>query len=52
MDGSRTSRDVAQVKAGAELPIGPRTVIYANFDGEFGNASQLYSGKGGIKPLS
>ena len=51
VDGARPSRDAAQVKAGAELLIGPRTAIFANFDGEFGNASQLYGGKGGIKVL-
>ena len=51
VDGARPSRDAAQVKAGFELGIGPRTAIFANFDGEFGNASQLYGGKGGVKVL-
>ena len=51
VDGARPSRDAAQIKAGFELGIGPRTAIYANFDGEFGNASQLYGGKGGVKFL-
>ena len=51
VDGARPARDAAQVKAGGELLIGPRTAIYADFDGEFARASQLYGGKGGVKIL-
>ena len=51
VDGARPARDAAQVKAGGELLIGPRTAIFANFDGEFARANQLYGGKGGIKVL-
>ncbi len=51
VDGARLSRDAAQVKAGGELLIGPRTAIFAAFDGEFAKASQLHGGKGGIKVL-
>ena len=49
VDGARPARDAAQVKAGGELAIGPRSAIFANFDGEFARANQLYGGKGGIK---
>ena len=51
VDGARPGRDAAQVKVGGELAIGPRSVIFANFDGEFSGVSQLYAGKGGIKYL-
>ena len=51
VDGARPARDAGQVKAGGELQIGPRTAIFANFDGEFAKASQLYGGKGGMKVL-
>ena len=49
VDGARPARDAAQVKAGGELAIGPRSAIFANFDGEFARTNQLYGGKGGIK---
>ena len=49
VDGARPARDAAQVKAGGELAIGPRSAIFANFDGEFARANQLYGGKGGLK---
>ena len=51
VDGARPARDAAQVKAGFELAIGPRTAVFANFDGEFSGVDQLYAGKGGIKVL-
>ena len=51
VDGARPSRNAAQVKAGGELLVGPRTAIFANFDGEFARANQLYGGKGGINVL-
>ena len=51
VDGARPARDAAQVKAGFELAAGPRTAIFANFDGEFSCVDQLYTGKGGIKVL-
>ena len=49
VDGARPGRDAAQVKVGGELAIGPRTVIFANFDGELSGVNQLYAGKGGLK---
>ena len=49
VDGARPSRNAAQVKAGAELAIGPHTSIYANFEGEFSGLEQFYGGKGGIR---
>ena len=38
-----------QAKAGAEMAIGPRSVIFATFDGEFSGQTQFYGGKGGFK---
>ena len=51
VDGARPSRNAAQVKAGGELLIGPRTAIFANFDGEFAGTDQFYAGKGGVRYL-
>ena len=51
VDGARPARDSAQVKAGFELAVGPRTAIFANFDGEFSGVDQLYAGKGGVRYL-
>ena len=51
VDGARPARDSAQVKAGFELAIGPRTAVFANFDGEFSGVDQLYAGKGGVRYL-
>ena len=51
VDGARPSSNAAQVKAGAELAIGPRSVIFATFDGEFSGQAQFYGGKGGFKYL-
>ena len=51
VDGARPARNAAQVKAGGELGIGPRTAIFANFDGEFSGIHQLYAGKGGVRYL-
>ena len=51
VDGARPARDAGQVKVSGELLIGPRTAIFANFDGEFAKANQLYGGKGGVNVL-
>ena len=37
--------------SGFDLGGRPDKIVYANFDGEFTRASQLFGGKGGIKVL-
>ena len=49
VDGARPGRNAAQVKAGAELALGPTTALFVNFDGEFSGVDQLYAGKGGFR---
>jgi subtilase-type serine protease len=49
VDGARPARDAAQVKAGGELALGPNSVLFATFDGEFSGVNQLYAGKGGFR---
>ena len=49
VDGARPSYTSAQVKAGAELVVGPHSVLFANFDGEFSGQNQFYGGKGGFR---
>ena len=49
VDGARPSYNSAQVKAGAELIVGPHSVLFANFDGEFSGQNQFYGGKGGFR---
>ena len=51
MDEAGPARNAAQVKAGFESGVGPHTVVYVEFDGEFSRASQFYGGKGGGKVL-
>ncbi len=47
-DGARPARLAVQVKTGAELAV-LDNIAPANFDGEFSNRSNTYSGKGAIK---
>ena len=49
VDGARPSRNAAQVKAGAELAIGPASSVFASFDSEIAGKDQFYGGKGGFK---
>ena len=49
IDGARPARDAAQIKAGAELAVGPHSVLFATFDGELSGVDQLYAGKGGFR---
>ncbi len=51
VDGARPSRNAAQVKAGGELALSPRSAFFASLDGEFSAQAQFYSGKGGFKYL-
>jgi uncharacterized protein with beta-barrel porin domain len=51
VDGARSSRDAAHVKAGAEITLGAASILFANFDGEFSGTSEYYGGKGGFKVL-
>ncbi len=51
VEGARPSYNAAQVKAGAELAIGPRSAIFGTFDGEFSGQNQFYGGKGGFRYL-
>ncbi|MBV9065813.1 MAG: autotransporter domain-containing protein, partial [Methylobacteriaceae bacterium] len=49
VDGARPGRDAAQIKTGAKLALNQWAAVYANFEGEFSNRSQIYAGKGGVK---
>ena len=49
VDGARPDRDAAQIKAGAELSIGPASALFASFDSEISGHAQFYAGKGGLK---
>ncbi len=49
VNGARPAYNSAQVKAGAELIVGARSTLFANFDGEFSGVNQFYGGKGGFR---
>ena len=49
VQGARPSRNAAQTKVGAETVIGRNLSLFANFDGEFSGAAQVYGGKGGLR---
>ena len=49
VDGARPSRNSAQVKAGAELGIGPQSSLFATFDGELSGQQEFFGGKGGFR---
>jgi outer membrane autotransporter protein len=47
--GPSATRDAARVDLGSKLAIGRNTALFASFDGEFSDRSQMYAGKGGFK---
>ena len=47
--GATVARNAAETKVGAELDIRKNTVVFANFDGEFGNVQQVYGGRAGFR---
>jgi autotransporter-associated beta strand protein len=49
VDGPRAARDAARVDIGSMLAITRNAALFASFDGEFSDRSQMYAGKGGFK---
>ena len=47
--GAQTSQDIAHVNTGFKLDINPNVAVFASFDGEFSDRSDIYSGTGGIR---
>jgi outer membrane autotransporter protein len=47
--GPGATRDAARIDLGSKLVIGRNTALFASFDGEFSDRSQMYAGKGGLK---
>jgi outer membrane autotransporter protein len=47
--GPSAARDAARVDLGSKLVLKPNAALFASFDGEFSDRSQMYAGKGGLK---
>ncbi len=49
VDGPRAARDAVRVDVGSKLAITRSAALFASFDGEFPDRSQMYAGKGGLR---
>jgi autotransporter-associated beta strand protein len=47
--GPSAARDAGRIDIGSTLAIGRNTSVFASFDGEFSDRSQMYAGRSGIK---
>jgi outer membrane autotransporter protein len=47
--GPSAARDAARIDFGSKLTVGRNTALFASFDGEFSDRSQMYAGRGGLK---
>jgi outer membrane autotransporter protein len=48
-DAPRAANDAVRIDVGSKLAISRNTWLFASFDGEFSDRSQMYAGKGGFK---
>jgi outer membrane autotransporter protein len=47
--GPSAARDAARIDLGSKLAVSRNTALFASFEGEFSDRSQMYAGKGGLK---
>jgi outer membrane autotransporter protein len=47
--GPGAAHDAARIDAGSKLALTRNAALFASFDGEFSDRSQMYAGKGGFK---
>ncbi|HXW27338.1 MAG TPA: autotransporter domain-containing protein [Xanthobacteraceae bacterium] len=47
--GPSGARDAARIDLGSKLAIGRNIALFASFDGEFSDRSQMYAGRGGLE---